>query len=155
MSADSWTQTHSGVELAALMGETISVITNGNTLHHGVHVEFSQYIQDPGQTAIVLKGGSGSDYEDELLSVATVYLENSTPRGDEYVFIKDYSENEGLFDSLIAAGVLEDAHCEVPTGWVSAREARISDKWQVRRRVDFAALQNRRLAEYKTLGRRG
>ena len=41
------------------------------------------------------------DYEDEILDAISV-------TGNNYTFIKDYSENEGMLDALVKAGIVSE-----------------------------------------------
>lgn len=47
---------------------------------------------------------------------ATVSVNPDTMLPDGHVAIKTWSENEGLLDELIMAGVLEETEFEVPVG---------------------------------------
>jgi hypothetical protein len=38
---------------------------------------------------------------------------------DDCVIIKNYSENEGILEALIEAGIIEKPFCEIPTGFVT------------------------------------
>ena len=42
-----------------------------------------------------------------------------------YACIKDYSENQGVFDALLRAGVIEDSEMEYPLPWASVRIAKV------------------------------
>jgi len=58
------------------------------------------------------------DPEDgESIAVATVNLPDS-PLNDDEVFIKDYSENEGILSSLIANNIVSDPIDVIPSGFV-------------------------------------
>lgn len=46
------------------------------------------------------------------------------------VAIKNYSENEGLYESLLDAGVIEKAHRKIPCGWISAPVAFLTPEWR-------------------------
>ena len=59
----------------------------------------------------------------ELLATATVWL--PTPPAEGCVWIKDWSENSGMLDSLVAAGVIEKTGRLKQTGFVVAREGRL------------------------------
>lgn len=52
----------------------------------------------------------------ELVTVATVNLEEVLPEGQ--VYIKDYSENEGMLEALVKAGVVSEPISYVPSGFV-------------------------------------
>src|SRR5690606_13888910 len=59
----------------------------------------------------------------ELVSVATVNLPVKL-RHDE-VLIKDYSENEGMLEALVNAGVVEDTGKRVASGYVEIPVCRL------------------------------
>ena len=54
----------------------------------------------------------------EHMGIATVNLSDYPIKSDE-VIIKDYSENEGIYDILIDAGIIEPANRFVDSGFVS------------------------------------
>lgn len=54
----------------------------------------------------------------EPIATCTVNLPNESLRDDE-VLIKDYSENEGILDCLVKAGVVKDTGKRVCSGYVS------------------------------------
>lgn len=57
------------------------------------------------------------DQEDSMpVATATVNVEGLT--SDE-VAIKDYSENKGMYDALLNAGVITPKHKELSTGYVN------------------------------------
>lgn len=58
------------------------------------------------------------------IMVATVNIpEYDMPENN--VLIKDWSENTGIFESLIRAGIVEDTFIKVPTGWFEANECEL------------------------------
>lgn len=86
------------------MGETCDVV-------------FARY--GNGRIAIQLITANGEPW-----ARATVNLP-AEPLGADEVFIKDYSENEGMLDVLVAAGVVEDTGVRVDSGWVTVPVARL------------------------------
>lgn len=64
------------------------------------------------------------DLYEELLCTATVYLEGQPP-ADGCVWIKNYSENEGLDQELVRLGIVELTGRTARTGWVEVPEARL------------------------------
>lgn len=62
--------------------------------------------------------------EDGPLATATVFLSHATP-AEGCVWIKDYSENEGMLASLIEAGVIEATGRVERAGFVPVWEARL------------------------------
>lgn len=71
-----------------------------------------------GSTALLLKSLAG-----EPLAVATVALEVLPDDGN--VFIKNWSENSGILESLQDAGIIGPVIREVPTGFVAAQEVKL------------------------------
>ena len=58
------------------------------------------------------------------MAVATVNPpDDDLPEG--HVFIKNWSENEGMLDALVVAGVVEPTGRTVETGWVHADECKL------------------------------
>lgn len=70
-----------------------------------------------GRDAITLMG-TGS-YAGETIAVATVNLPDEPLGGPYEVAIKDYSENEGMLDALMEAGVVSAPKRFVRSGWVN------------------------------------
>lgn len=64
-----------------------------------------------GDTAIRLTSNG------EPIAVATVCLP-SVKAGDGYVFVKDYSENEGMLEALIEAKIVSEPVESIPSGFV-------------------------------------
>lgn len=81
-------------------------------------LKFGQY--GNGRTAIQLIDKKDRD----LVAVATVNMENDPLEADE-VFIKDYSENEGMLQALINAGIVKDTGERVASGWVMIPKAKL------------------------------
>lgn len=74
---------------------------------------FGQY--ENGRTAIALK----EHVTHEIIAKATVNIDEfQLPPGD--VLIKNWSENEGMVDALIDAGIIDHPHATVATGHVDA-----------------------------------
>ena len=76
-------------------------------------------------------GGSTAIYlvdavDGEPVATATVNVEGvSENLPPSEVLIKDYSENEGMMDALVAAGLACDTGRRVPTGYVTVPVARL------------------------------
>jgi hypothetical protein len=76
------------------------------------YLEFDTYSN--GKTAIRLIDSS----DDEEYTVATVNVPFADlPPG--HVAIKSYSENEGVLEALIEAGVVKDTGVKLPSGFIS------------------------------------
>ena len=80
-----------------------------------------------GSTALVLF----DPVTGELVAKATVCMSgyDLLPTNQRHVFIKDYSENEGMFEALQRAGVIDEELRSLDAGWVhnGVREARLVD----------------------------
>lgn len=89
--------------------DPIQVILNGH-LYVGVELRWSAYVQGEGESvATALELYADDEYGPERLAVATVNLDGTGAGtlGPDQVFIKDWSENAGMFASLVSAGVIE------------------------------------------------
>jgi hypothetical protein len=91
-------------------------VTLDGTKYTNVGVEIHGY-QDPGAgLALVLT--TMEDGYPERLATASVNLSAYQLRPDEAcLFIKDYAENEGMLDSLVAAGVVAPTGKVAMIGW--------------------------------------
>lgn len=88
-------------------------------------VEFAGYVllvvmrvYPGGSPAITLTLPDG-----EPFMTASVNLGVGLPDG--CIAIKDWSENEGIFDALVNAGIIEDAGYSLPSGFVEAKIAKL------------------------------
>jgi hypothetical protein len=68
------------------------------------------YITDPGT---------------ELIATATVNVVDLERLADDEVLIKSYSENEGMLESLISAGIISEPLGEVKTGFVTVARCKL------------------------------
>jgi hypothetical protein len=82
--------------------------------HWTCDVALARYANN-GRAAIKLNDAKTGD----LVAVATVNLDQFPLAPDE-VFIKDWSENEGIKDALVKAGIVASTGERVPTGFVEA-----------------------------------
>ena len=78
-----------------------------------------------GKTALVIIIGNGNDALEEMgmqpgdeYTVVTVNLPNVELQDNE-ICVKNYTENEGLFEQLIEQKILRDTGRKVKTGFVS------------------------------------
>lgn len=94
------------------------MMVNINSAYINQDVVITKTTYPNGSTALVLKGVAG-----EQLAVATVAL--SELPGEGNVFIKDWSENEGILKALQDAGVVGPVIRSVPTGFVTAQEVKL------------------------------
>lgn len=60
----------------------------------------------------------------EFIATATVYIQGKPP-AENYVWIKDYSENEGILQALIDAKVVEPTGIHTTTGFVTVPLVRL------------------------------
>jgi len=67
-----------------------------------------------GRTALVLNEKATG----ERIAVATINVQEEIY--DNEVVIKDYSENEGMLDALISAGIVKDTGKRIKSGFVKA-----------------------------------
>ncbi|TRZ50078.1 MAG: hypothetical protein D4S01_07405 [Dehalococcoidia bacterium] len=67
------------------------------------------------------------DGDGEPIATATINLVNEYCGPDE-VYIKDYSENEGMLDTLVTAGVIEEPMERVQSGFIKAPRCKLTAK---------------------------
>ena len=85
-------------------------------INETVELEFKLYAN--GSTAIV-----ATSLEYEPMFTATVALEETPKPG--YVFLKGWSENEGIPEALVSAGIVELTGKTVKAGFCEAQEAKL------------------------------
>ena len=78
------------------------------------NLEFAKYSHDNSTAIQLVDAEDGSP-----IATATVCIPGTELAEDE-VLIKDWSENQGMLDCLITAGVVKPTGEEVPTGYVAA-----------------------------------
>lgn len=66
-------------------------------------------------------------HDGSLCATATVNIPGADIDDDE-VFIKNWSENEGVLKSMVAAGYIEESCGQVQTGFVFADRCRLTEK---------------------------
>lgn len=79
-----------------------------------VYLKYDRY-RSNGRTCIELLEAKTH----EPVLVATVNIDNYHPLQPGEVIIKDYSENEGVLDFLIANGIVSRPKTWIATGWVT------------------------------------
>lgn len=84
-----------------------------------------------GRPALVLNDARNG----EQIAVATVNLPD-VPVGRNEVFIKDYSDNEGMLAVLEAAGVVKSTAESVRSGYVTVPRAELLPPYRERSRLD-------------------
>jgi hypothetical protein len=92
-------------------------------------IEKSKYAN--GRTALILNDA----HNGEQIAVATVNLPD-VACGPNQVFIKDYSENEGMLAALEAAGVVKATGQTVNSGYVSVPCAELLPPFRERSRLE-------------------
>lgn len=100
------------------MSSTYTITMNGYT-YADVNFRFAQYAD--GGIAILM------DSSDGPVGKVTVNLE--TPPAKGCVWIKDYSENEGLALFLESRGLIEATGRMLVTGFVTVGEYRLVGEW--------------------------
>jgi hypothetical protein len=80
-----------------------------------------------GNLALEIMGAEGTNYEGEPIARVTV---NPGERVDDgRIAIKDYSENEGMVDTLLEMGIIKgDPLYTIPSGWVQIPVYELTDK---------------------------
>jgi cyclopropane fatty-acyl-phospholipid synthase-like methyltransferase len=95
----------------------------GRTKHsQGGRVAWAQY--DNGTTAIVIQHPATG--ERELVATVNLWDPPPPPFDETEVYLKDWSENEGVVDALVAAGVVTLAGQEWPAGFCKAVLAKLT-----------------------------
>jgi len=82
-----------------------------------VELNFGRY----GNGSIAIQAFQGG----EPMFVATVALGELPPQG--HVFLKGWSENEGVPQALEKAGIIKLTGRKIPTGYVEAEEAKLME----------------------------
>jgi len=72
-----------------------------------------------GQTSIQLNDNNGMAY-------VTASVAHDVNIDDDCVIIKNYSENEGILQALIEAGIIEKPFCEIPVNFVTLYVAKLN-----------------------------
>jgi hypothetical protein len=88
------------------LGETLDVV-------------FRHYPAAPQNAIVLFHHETGEQW-----CVASVCLPDYQQASDE-VYVKNWSENEGLLGALVAAGIVEDTGRMLPTGFVRANVCRL------------------------------
>lgn len=83
-------------------------------------LSFGRY-QDGSRAILVEDASTG-----ERLFIATICLASYDEKPSEgNVFIKDYSENEGVLNALQKAGIVGDVIRSIPAGYVTVYECKL------------------------------
>ena len=86
-------------------------------------VTLAKYGND--RKALMLDASSG-EYEGEPVAVATVNLPDDPINNDDEVFIKNWSENEGILEALQEAGIVGKVIGTARTGMAIAHKVEIN-----------------------------
>ncbi len=81
---------------------------------------FARYIEDKSVAIRLFLSTTG-----EPVATATVCLAPEWPAREGHVWIKDYSENQGMLDALTEAGIIEPTGVAVQNGFVTIPEAKL------------------------------
>ena len=100
--------------LGKLQGETVSIHIKTKYLNEDVELEFGFY----GNNSVAIQGHS---LFGEPMFVATVALDEVPPTN--HVFLKGWSENEGIPEALVKAGIVKLTGRKIKTGYCEAEEA--------------------------------
>ena len=101
------------------MDQTQTSIPTIRFMQQVLEVALTRYAAAP-QTAIILYHQATG----EQWCVASVCLSQYRQAADE-VYVKNWSENEGLLDALVAGGIVENTGRVLPTGFVQANVCRL------------------------------
>ncbi|QNJ55984.1 hypothetical protein SEA_RASPUTIA_94 [Microbacterium phage Rasputia] len=103
---------------------TIEQITFGGTTYQDVTVEVTRYMTQDGSTAIVLTNRDEYGFPG-LLTKVTTNLEPAYSANPGCVFVKDYSENEGLLAAFEELGWMKATGRKELSGWVAVPEVEL------------------------------
>ena len=93
---------------------------------YNIRVEFSTYAID-NSTAIKLMSWDEEYHTEMPFAVATVYAEGAELAEDEVV-IKNYSENEGIYELLLRNDIIHKSHAKIPLGFTEGLICQLKDK---------------------------
>jgi hypothetical protein len=92
-------------------------------------IELGRY--NNGRPALILNDA----HDGEQVAVATVNLQNE-PVGDNEVFIKNYSENEGILEALVSAGVVKATGGKMDSNFVEIHRVELLPPYRERSHLD-------------------
>lgn len=64
--------------------------------------------------------------DEEPIAKITVDV-SEIPRIPGYIHVKDWDENEGMFQALMDAGIVQSEHVKIPSGSVDVIQAKLTD----------------------------
>ncbi len=94
----------------------MQITVNTNYINEEIKLEFGHYSND----SVAIRGFT---LQEEPVFTATVMLDEKPTEG--CVFLKGWSENEGIPEVLVKAGVVEFTGRKVKTGYCEAIEAKL------------------------------
>ena len=100
-----------------IKGVNMNIYIKSKYVDEEVNIKFGTY--SDGSTAI-----RGFSLIGEPLFTATVTIPSEKPING-FVFLKDWSENEGIAQELVKAGIVELTNKRIPVGFCEALEARL------------------------------
>ena len=89
-----------------------------NTKCEGILTRYAAYPQN----CLELRSPEGI----QLMRVSVCLSSEGDKQGPDEIYIKNWSENEGVFEALCEIGVLEDTGEKIKTGYVYANVGRIT-----------------------------
>lgn len=78
-----------------------------------------------GRLAIILKDANAEAWDPSPVAVATVNLPDIALASD-FIFVKDWAQNEGMMEALVQAGLVKDIGLTTPSGHVQVPLARLT-----------------------------
>ena len=86
-----------------------------------IELEVERAMYDNGQNAISLY------FEGEPYMTATVAVNGVYPIEENDVVIKNYSENTGILEALVAGGIIEEPHATIGMNFVTLYVAKLKN----------------------------
>ena len=90
---------------------------------HHVEVHESRYQADNTPALVFIEPGDGQPFGSKPFGIATVCVAPVKVKDDEIV-IKNWSENAGYLNALLAADILQQPHRTIPCGYTEAHVCR-------------------------------
>lgn len=107
----------------------------GGKVYKNCTWQVSQYAVDG---SMALRAFVDDEYGPEPLTTASVYIDSADTMPG-CIFVKDYSENEGMLEELVRLGVGVATGRTVQTGWVEVPELKLIGDWaKIIEKIDAA-----------------
>lgn len=97
----------------------------GHCTHMGVRCAVTLQPYENGRPALVLDIDDPSNEDDKARWCTATTNLPEVDLADDVVAIKDCDELQGMMQSLVDAGIVEDTGATIPTGWSSRKLARL------------------------------